>query len=71
MDIFGIGIDIVDLRKRVNKIYLKYGDKFAEKILNEKELVKFNQSRNKTSFLGKRFAVKGSRKSFGNRYFKW
>ena len=57
MDIFGIGIDIVDL-ERVNKIYLKYGDKFAEKILNEKELVKFNQSRNKTSFLGKRFAVK-------------
>ena len=57
MVIFGIGIDIVDL-ERVNKIYLKYGDKFAEKILNEKELVKFNQSRNKTSFLGKRFAVK-------------
>ena len=57
MDIFGIGIDIVDL-ERVNKIYLKYGDKFAEKILNEKELVKFNQSRNKTSFLGKRFAAK-------------
>lgn len=30
MDIFGIGVDIVDL-ERVNKIYLKYGDKFAEK----------------------------------------
>ena len=65
MDIFGIGIDIVDL-ERVNKIYLKYGDKFAEKILNEKELVKFNQSRNKTSFFRKKICCKrGSRKALG------
>ena len=70
MDIFGIGIDIVDL-ERINKIYLKYGDKFAEKILNEKELVKFNQSRIKHLFWKKICCKRGSRKSFGNRYFKW
>lgn len=57
MNILGIGIDIVDL-ERINKIYLKYGDKFAKKILNEDELVIFNRSHNKSSFLGKRFATK-------------
>ena len=57
MNILGIGIDIVDL-ERINKIYLKYGDKFAKKILNENELVIFNRSKNKSSFLGKRFAAK-------------
>tara|TARA_B100001769_G_C21678164_1_gene375762 strand:- start:176 stop:553 length:378 start_codon:yes stop_codon:yes gene_type:complete len=57
MNIFGIGTDIVDL-ERINKIYLKYGDKFAKKILNENELVNFNRSKNKSSFLGKRFAAK-------------
>ena len=57
MNIFGIGTDIVDL-ERINKIYLKYGDKFAKKILNENELVNFNRSKNKSSFLGKRYAAK-------------
>ena len=57
MNIFGIGTDIVDL-ERINKIYSKYGDKFAKKILNENELVNFNRSKNKSSFLGKRFAAK-------------
>ena len=36
MNIFGIGIDIVD-RERINKIYTKYGNKFAEKIINSKK----------------------------------
>jgi len=57
MNIFGIGIDIVD-RERINKIYTKYGNKFAEKILNEREFKGFNLSKNKPSFLAKRFAAK-------------
>ena len=48
MNIFGIGIDIVD-RERINKIYTKYGNKFAEKILNEREFKGFNLSKNKPS----------------------
>ena len=57
MNIFGIGIDIVD-RERINKIYTKYGNKFSEKILNEREFKGFNLSKNKPSFLAKRFAAK-------------
>ena len=34
MEIFGIGIDIVEL-KRINRLYSLYGDKFAKKILND------------------------------------
>ena len=41
MNIFGIGVDIVDL-DRIKKIYSKYGDKFAYKILNENEIKGFN-----------------------------
>tara|TARA_S200000501_G_scaffold154151_1_gene145355 strand:+ start:11539 stop:11916 length:378 start_codon:yes stop_codon:yes gene_type:complete len=57
MNIFGIGVDIVDL-VRIKKIYSKYGDKFAQKILNDNELNDFNSEKNKVSFLAKRFAAK-------------
>ncbi|MAZ79827.1 MAG: holo-ACP synthase [Gammaproteobacteria bacterium] len=57
MNIFGIGVDIVDL-DRIKKIYSKYGDKFAYKILNENEIKGFNSVKNKSSFLAKRFAAK-------------
>lgn len=57
MSVFGIGIDIVEL-KRVNQIYLKYGEKFAKKILSNSELENFKISNNKISFLAKRFAAK-------------
>ena len=57
MNIFGIGVDIVDL-DRIKKIYSRYGDKFAYKILNNKEIKSFNLSKNKPSFLAKRFAAK-------------
>lgn len=57
MSVFGIGIDIVEL-KRVDLIYLKYGDKFAKKILSYSELENFQVSNDKISFLAKRFAAK-------------
>ena len=57
MTIFGIGVDIVDL-DRIRKIYSKYGDKFAYKILSNNEIKGFNLAENKPSFLAKRFAAK-------------
>ena len=57
MNIFGIGVDIVDL-DRINNIYSKYGNKFVHKILNNNEINSFNLSKNKISFLAKRFAAK-------------
>jgi len=57
MNIFGIGIDIVDT-KRIKKIYSKYGSKFAKKILNDDEMDSYNISKRKISFLAKRFAAK-------------
>ena len=57
MSVFGIGIDIVEL-KRVDQIYSKYGDKFAKKILSNSELKNFQDSNDKISFLAKRFAAK-------------
>ena len=57
MSVFGIGIDIVEL-KRVDQIYSKYGDKFAKKILSNSELKNFQDSNDKISLLAKRFAAK-------------
>ena len=57
MNVFGIGVDIVDL-DRIRKIYSKYGVKFAYKILSNNEIKGFNVAKNKPSFLAKRFAAK-------------
>ena len=57
MNLFGIGVDIVDI-ERIKKIYLKYDRKFAKKILSDNEIKNFDLSKNKISFLAKRFAAK-------------
>ena len=57
MNILGIGTDIVEV-KRVKKIYNKYGDNFARKILSNDEFKKYKFSNKKISFLAKRFAAK-------------
>ena len=57
MDIFGIGIDIVEV-ERIKKIHQKYGEKFARKILSNDELKNFLKDKNKIHFLAKRFAAK-------------
>ena len=65
MNIFGIGIDIVDI-DRIKNIYSKYGIKFAKKILNKDEIEFFDKSNDKVSFLAKRFAAKEAiGKAFG------
>lgn len=55
--IFGIGTDILQA-SRIERVYERYGDRFAERLLLDEELALFNQSRNKVRFLGMRFAAK-------------
>ena len=63
--IYGIGTDLVDAR-RVERLYLKYGERFAARILSEQELMEFSNSNKKVMFLSKRFAAKEAlSKAFG------
>jgi holo-[acyl-carrier protein] synthase len=55
--IFGIGTDILEL-KRVESVYRRYGDRFARRLLLDEEYDLFEKSKNKTRFLGMRFAAK-------------
>ena len=57
MNIFGVGIDIVEV-ERIKKIQQKHGEKFARKILSNDELKNFLKEKNKIHFLAKRFAAK-------------
>ena len=57
MNIFGVGIDIVEVQ-RIKEIYSRYGERFARKILSNSELRSFYKNKNKISFLAKRFAAK-------------
>ena len=57
MNIFGIGIDIVEIQ-RIKETYSRYGERFARKILSNSELRSFYNNKNKISFLAKRFAAK-------------
>jgi len=55
--IVGHGIDVVK-KSRIQKIFSRYGKKFAYKILNTQEMNDFLNSKHKTAFLAKRFAAK-------------
>ena len=55
--IFGIGTDIVHIN-RMRYSLEKYGDKFARRILTEREFLEFTEKQNKPAFLAKRFAAK-------------
>ena len=55
--IFGIGTDIVDITRMQGNLD-KHGDKFARRILTEKEFTEFETKNKKASFLAKRFAAK-------------
>tara|TARA_B100001121_G_scaffold173494_1_gene151427 strand:- start:185 stop:562 length:378 start_codon:yes stop_codon:yes gene_type:complete len=57
MNIFGVGIDIVEIQ-RIKETYSRYGERFARKILSNSELRSFYKNKNKISFLAKRFAAK-------------
>ena len=55
--IFGIGVDLCDIT-RIKKLYEKYDDKFARKILTDKEFKQFKKRAIPEQFLATRFAAK-------------
>ena len=55
--IFGVGTDIVEL-KRVEAIYERFGDKFAERILMPEEMALYKRVKNPVRYLAMRFAGK-------------
>ena len=57
MKIFGIGTDIVNI-KRMDKIFKKKGNKFINKIFTDKEIAYCQKKINSSSFFAKRYAAK-------------
>jgi holo-[acyl-carrier protein] synthase len=55
--IFGIGTDILKL-ERVERVWAKYGDQFARRVLLDEELDLFAKARQPARFLAMRFAAK-------------
>lgn len=55
--IFGIGTDIVEYA-RIEKMWARYGDRFAERVLSERELPEFRVHDDRARLLAKRFAAK-------------
>jgi len=55
--IFGIGTDIVEYA-RIEKMFARYGDRFAERVLSERELPDYRSGANPARLLAKRFAAK-------------
>ena len=55
--IMGIGIDVIKIA-RITALYDRYGDRFARRILSQKELKELPYKINPHHFLAKRFAVK-------------
>lgn len=55
--IFGIGTDIVEV-SRIEDSLARFGNAFAERILNEQEWLSYSQSSTQSRFLAKRFAAK-------------
>ena len=55
--IFGVGTDVVEIG-RIEKALERFGDKFAQRILCESELLRFRAHRLPANYLAKRFAAK-------------
>ena len=55
--IFGIGTDIVEYA-RIDSMWRRYGIRFAERVLSERELPEFRAHVQQARFLAKRFAAK-------------
>jgi holo-[acyl-carrier protein] synthase len=54
-----LGCDIIEI-KRIKKSIDKFGDKFIDRILSNKEKKLFEKKKNKSEFLAGRFAAKES-----------
>ncbi|QJC35650.1 holo-ACP synthase [Enterobacteriaceae endosymbiont of Donacia sparganii] len=57
MKIIGIGIDIIEV-SRIKKIIMRFGERFAYKILTKYELNIYKKNNNKAKILAKYFTVK-------------
>ena len=57
MKIFGIGTDIVNIR-RIDKSLKRHGNKFKFKIFSKKEIAYCEKKKNSSAFYAKRFAAK-------------
>ena len=55
--IFGIGTDIVEYA-RIESLFARYGERFAERVLSEQELPEFQGHAHPARFIAKRFAAK-------------
>ncbi len=55
--IYGIGVDITTVG-RIEKVYSRFGQRFARRFLHTSELEQLKARKNQTSFLAKRFAAK-------------
>lgn len=55
--IFGIGTDIVEL-SRIEALWARYGERFAARVLSERELAEYRSNPNISRLLAKRFAAK-------------
>ncbi len=57
MKIFGIGTDIVNI-KRMEKSLKRHGNKFKKRVFSEKEIDYCEKKKNSSAFYAKRFAAK-------------
>ena len=57
MKIFGIGTDIVNI-KRMDRSLKKYGLNFKNKIFSKREIIYCEKKKNSSAFYAKRFAAK-------------
>ena len=57
MSTVGVGVDMVD-KRRIASLHVRYGLKFARRILSESEFRDYQQVKDKVSFLAKRFSAK-------------
>jgi len=55
--IFGIGTDVVEYA-RIESMWARYGLRFAQRVLSERELSSFEPDSHPARFLAKRFAAK-------------
>ncbi len=55
--IYGVGTDVVEIG-RIEKALARFGERFAQRILCEPELKRFNNHRMPAAYLAKRFAAK-------------
>lgn len=55
--IHGIGVDLVTV-SRIEGVHQRFGERFARRFLNAKEIVQLKDAPNKVRFLAKRFAIK-------------